>query len=92
MADDGGAATGGGGGGGAAGGGDGHGHGNNDILRSTKPQFLNNNSRKSTLTKSGFEENIASFSGTDTPISMGTKQVRHGAPDIADYFVRATFV
>ncbi|RDL40222.1 Uncharacterized protein BP5553_00201 [Venustampulla echinocandica] len=84
MADDGGVATGG------AGGGAGHGnsHGDmHDISRAAQPAFLNHNSRKSTLSKTGFDENIAGYSGTDTPISFGTKQARHGAPDITDYFV-----
>jgi hypothetical protein len=55
-------------------------HHNTDVPQ--QKQF-NTASRKSTLTKSGFNVNATSYGGTSTP--MGTAR---GSLDLTDYFVR----
>lgn len=47
------------------------------------PQFLNNASRKSTLTKSAFDVNSRSFVGTDTPVTATGRE----SIELMDYFV-----
>jgi 3-oxoacyl-(acyl-carrier-protein) synthase len=55
-------------------------HHNTDIPQ--QKQF-NAASRKSTLTKSGFDVNATSYGGTSTPMGTGRESI-----DITDYFVR----
>jgi hypothetical protein len=74
MADEGGAHTTGGGAGVPAD------HHNSDI---PQPKQFNDSSRKSTLTKSAFDVNAASYGGTSTPMGTGRESI-----DLTDYFVR----
>lgn len=55
-------------------------HPNSDL---PPPKPIQNASRKSTLSKSGFDVNATSYGGASTP--MGTKRE---SIDLEDYFVR----
>ena len=55
-------------------------HHNSDLPK--QAQF-NAASRKSTLTKSAFDVNAASYGGTSTPMGTGRESI-----DLTDYFVR----